>query len=81
MNPDERLVTITGAPAQINIAVSMLYSVSRTTRRSTDIGSASSRRSKSSSISKLDSTNDGDELDPSVVPFLSSFRLSLRAPV
>lgn len=28
-NPDERLVTITGAPAQINVAVSMLYSVSR----------------------------------------------------
>jgi hypothetical protein len=28
-NPDERLVTITGAPAQINVAVSMLYSVSQ----------------------------------------------------
>jgi polyribonucleotide nucleotidyltransferase len=28
VNPDERLVTITGQPANINIAVQMLYSVS-----------------------------------------------------
>lgn len=27
-NPEERLVTITGQPANINIAVQMLYSVS-----------------------------------------------------